>query len=67
MPEYLTLSHEDRAEVDALHEQVELLNDDARLIDRDAMWRVKKHALCGIYKAGRTKARQAEFDRYLAE
>ena len=67
MPEYLTLSHEDRAEVDALHEQVELLNDDARLIDRDAMWRVKKHALWVIYKAGRTKARQAEFDRYLAE
>lgn len=30
MPEYLTLSHEDRAEVDALHEQVESLNDDAR-------------------------------------
>lgn len=67
MPEYLTLSHEDRAEVDALHEQVELLNDDARLIDRDAMWRVKKHALWVIYKAGRTKARQDEFDRYLAE
>ncbi len=67
MPEYLTLSHEDRAEVDALHEQVESLNDDARLIDRDAMWRVKKHALWVIYKAGRTKARQAEFDRYLAE
>lgn len=55
MPEYLTLSHEDRAEVDALHEQVESLNDDARLIDRDAMWRVKKHALWVIYKAGRTK------------
>ena len=34
---------------------------------RDAMWRVKKHALWVIYKAGRTKARQAEFDRYLAE
>ena len=67
MPEYLTLSHEDRAEVDALHEQVESLNDNARLIDRDAMWRVKKHALWVIYKAGRTKARQAEFDRYLAE
>lgn len=67
MPEYLTLSHEDRAEVDALHAQVESLNDDARLIDRDAMWRVKKHALWVIYKAGRTKARQAEFDRYLAE
>ncbi len=31
------------------------------------MWRVKKHALWVIYKAGRTKARQAEFDRYLAE
>ena len=46
MPEYLTLSHEDKAEVDALHEQVESLNDDARLIDRDAMWRVKKH-VCG--------------------
>lgn len=67
MPEYLTLSHEDRAEVDALHEQVESLNGNARLIDRDAMWRVKKHALWVIYKAGRTKARQAEFDRYLAE
>ena len=67
MPEYLTLSHEDRAEVDALHEQVESLNDDARLIDRDAMWRVKKHALWVIYKASRTKARQAEFARCLAE
>ena len=67
MPEYLMLSHEDRAEVDALHEQVESLNDDANLIDRDAMWRVKKHALWIIYKAGRTKTRQADFDRYLAD
>ena len=47
MPEISTLSHEDRAEVDALHEQVESLNDNARLIDGDAMWRVKRACAVG--------------------
>ena len=67
MPEYAALSPEDKAKVDALHEQVEPLNGDAQVLDRETMWRTKMQALWIIYKAGLSAQRQAEFDRYLAE
>ena len=67
MPEYAVLGAEDKAEVDALHDQVKPLNGNAQLIDRDDMWRAKMHALWIIYKSGRTAERQRQFDRYLAE
>ncbi len=67
MPEYAALSPEDKAKVDALHEQVEPLNGDAQVLDRETMWRTKMQALWIIYKAGLSVQRQAEFDRYLAE
>ena len=67
MPEYAALSPEDKAKVDALHEQVEPLNGDAQVLDRETMWRTKMQALWIIYKAGLSAQRQAEFDQYLAE
>ena len=67
MPEYATLSPEDKTKVDALHEQVEPLNGDAQVLDRETMWRTKMQALWVIYKAGLSIRRQAEFDQYLAE
>lgn len=67
MPEYATLSPEDKTKVDALHEQVEPLNGDAQVLDRETMWRTKMQALWVIYKAGLSIQRQAEFDQYLAE
>ena len=62
--EYETLNDDDRAKVAALHADVEPLNGDAQLIDRDAMWRSKMHALWIIFKAGRSAERQAAFERF---
>ena len=50
--------------MDGLHSDVEPLNGDAQVIDRDAMWRSKMHALWIIFKAGRTAERQAAFDQF---
>ena len=50
----------------SLHEGVEPLNGDTQLLDRDAMWRNKMRALWAIFKAGRSAARQAQFEAYKA-
>ena len=67
MPEYAVLSPEDKAKVDELHEQVKPLNGNARILDRETMWRTKMQALWIFYKSGLSAQRQAEFDQYLAE
>ena len=67
MPEYAVLSPEDKAKVDELHEQVKPLNGNARILDRETMWRTKMQALWIIYKSGLSAQRHAEFDQYLAE
>ena len=67
MPEYAVLSPEDKAKVDELHKQVKPLNGNARILDRETMWRTKMQALWIIYKSGLSAQRQAEFDQYLAE
>lgn len=64
VPEYATLPTDAKNEVDGLHCDVEPLNGDAQVIDRDAMWRSKMHALWIIFKAGRTAERQAAFDQF---
>ena len=64
VPEYATLPTDAKNEVDGLHSDVEPLNGDAQVIDRDAMWRSKMHALWIIFKAGRTAERQAAFDQF---
>ncbi|KAA8826746.1 4-alpha-glucanotransferase [Bifidobacterium reuteri] len=66
LPEYALLPADLKAQVDALHADVEPLNGDAQVIDRDAMWRSKMHALWIIFKAGRTEARQTAFDEFKA-
>ena len=53
--------------MDELHEQVKPLNGNARILDRETMWRTKMQALWIIYKSGLSAQRQAEFDQYLAE
>ena len=65
--EYATLSAGDKNAVDGLHADTEPLNGDSQLIDRDAMWRSKMHALWIIFKAGRTSARQREFADFCAK
>ncbi|MBT1160536.1 4-alpha-glucanotransferase [Bifidobacterium sp. SO1] len=65
--EYGRLSETVAAQVRELHAQVEPLNGDSQLIDRDAMWRAKMGALWLIFKAGRNAERQAEFDAYKQE
>lgn len=64
--EYATLGAETVAEVRRLREQVEPLNGDPQLIDRDAMWHNKMRALWMIFKAGRSDERQGAFDAYKA-
>lgn len=66
VPEYASLAADVKQQVDALHADVEPLNGDAQLIDRDAMWRSKMHALWIIFKSGRTAERQAAFDDFKA-
>ncbi|MBW3092405.1 4-alpha-glucanotransferase [Bifidobacterium sp. 82T10] len=65
--EFGLLSDEQTAQVNELRSQVEPLNGDSQLIDRDAMWRAKMGALWLIFKAGRGQERQAAFDAYKAE
>ncbi|KAB8288556.1 4-alpha-glucanotransferase [Bifidobacterium ramosum] len=62
--EYGRLDDNAAAQVRDLHAQVEPLNGDAQLIDRDAMWRAKMGALWLIFKTGRSEERQAAFDAY---
>jgi 4-alpha-glucanotransferase len=66
VPEYSALNEADKASVGDLHAEAEPLNGDSQLIDRDAMWRSKMHALWIIFKAGRTAERQAVFDSFKA-
>ena len=65
--EYATLSEGDKNAVDGLHADTEPLNGDSQLIDRDAMWRSKMHALWIIFKAGRTAERQSVFYQFKAD
>lgn len=65
--EYATLSEGDKNAVDGLHADTEPLNGDSQLIDRDAMWRSKMHALWIIFKVGRTAERQSVFDQFKAD
>ncbi|MCH4209022.1 4-alpha-glucanotransferase [Bifidobacterium sp.] len=60
--EYDSLDDKTRARVEELRDQVEPLNGDAQLIDRDAMWRAKMRALWLIFKAERSAVRQTRFE-----
>ncbi|WP_427875833.1 4-alpha-glucanotransferase [Gardnerella sp. 2492-Sm] len=64
IPEYAELDEETRKEIDELHNQVEPLNNDAQIIDRDAMWRVKMRALWLIFKSGLNSERSKDFEQY---
>lgn len=64
IPEYNLLSEQDRKSVDDLHNQVEPLNNDVQIIDRDAMWRVKMHALWIIFKSGMSDKRAQKFEAF---
>ena len=64
--EYGLLGEESLAQVKQLHASVEPLNGDAQVVDRDAMWRAKMHALWIIFKLGRSPERQQAFDAFCA-
>ena len=63
--EYGLLGKESLAQVEQLHASVEPLNGDPQVVDRDAMWRAKMHALWIIFKLGRTPERQQAFADYV--
>ncbi|MGQ0465535.1 MAG: 4-alpha-glucanotransferase [Sporichthyaceae bacterium] len=64
LPEISKLSKAGRARVAELAEQFAEVGGPDDLIDRDAVWNAKREALELVYAAGRTAARQAEFDAY---
>lgn len=64
--EYGALDARDKVRIEELRNEVEPLNGDAQIIDRDAMWRVKSQALRMVFDAGRTPDRQARFEEYKA-
>ncbi len=65
-PEYQQLTDEARATVDALAAQARQLNE-AELIDRDAVWRLKLSALQTLYRHGMTRGSRRELDRFIAD
>lgn len=62
--EYTTLDTASRAQIDQLHNDVEALNGDSQIVDRDTMWRAKMQALWIIFKTGRSSVRQASFEAF---
>lgn len=64
IPEYSGLSADAKTSIRAEHAQVEPLNGDPQLIDRDAMWLEKQPALRTIFEAGLSPERQKQFDAY---
>ncbi|RBP98716.1 4-alpha-glucanotransferase, partial [Bifidobacterium xylocopae] len=64
--EYASLDEQTRQEIARLHESVAGLNEAPQLLNRDAMWGAKMRAPWLLFKAPRSQARQAGFDRYKA-
>lgn len=65
-PEYRVLTEEARATVDALGASARQLNE-AELIDRDAVWRLKRAALQTLYRHGMNRSRRRELDLFIDE
>lgn len=64
IPEYDSLDESDKNTISQLHSQVEQLNNDSQIIDRDSMWRVKMHALWIIFKSGLSETRAKDFEDF---
>ncbi len=64
MPEVADLRPADRDRLDALGAPLRGRGEPADLLDRDAAWTAKRAALALIHAAGRSEARQAEFDAF---
>ncbi|WP_406710274.1 4-alpha-glucanotransferase [Trueperella pyogenes] len=58
------LSGPQRSLVTWAAENVKKMSQENELIDRDAVWKAKREALGVIYAAGRSQARQRDFDRF---
>lgn len=61
------ISPSDKAVIDWIASQAQSLNDDVKLINRDACWNYKLQALRVIYKQPRKYARQRNFLQYCQE
>lgn len=71
VPEYAYLAPEDRGQVDALLVRAAELRDGVllkdALIDRDAVWNLKRQALALVRRVRRTPGRQAGYEAFLRE
>ena len=65
-PEYGQLPDEVKASIDTLAEQARRLND-AELIDRDAVWQLKRRALQLLFQEGMSPSRRWQLDEFLTE
>ncbi|MBU6245081.1 MAG: 4-alpha-glucanotransferase [Actinomycetales bacterium] len=66
IPEFEHLGPIERGRVEALASGLRAGNDSADLLDRDAVWAVKRLALELVFALGRSPHRQAAFDAYVA-
>jgi 4-alpha-glucanotransferase len=67
VPEYTALSADSRHRVAELAAPLHVANTTADLIDRDAVWRAKRAALCLLRAVPRTAQREAAYARFRAE
>jgi len=66
IPEFDDLKKRQRAQLEQSAEPLRAMNLTADLLDRDAVWAVKRQAFSEIFEAGLSKRRREEFDAYCA-
>ncbi|KFI48040.1 4-alpha-glucanotransferase [Bifidobacterium biavatii] len=66
IPEYATLSADDRTAIGALHATVAAANDSAEPLDLNASWDAKRRALRIIFDQPRSAEREAAFQSFVA-
>ena len=67
IPEYEDLKKKQRGQLEESAAPLRAMNLTADLLDRDAVWAIKRQAFGEIFDAGLSKKRRAEFDAYCAE
>ena len=66
IPEFDELKKKQRKQIEESAAPLRAMNLTADLLDRDAVWAVKRQAFAAIFDAGLSKKRRAEFDDYCA-
>ncbi len=67
IPEFENLKKKQRKQLEESAASLRAMNLTSDLLDRDAVWEVKRQAFSEIFDLGLSKQRRAEFDEYCAE